>query len=357
MKNSYSLRLTRKLPSRSAWLIAAGLILLVNAINLIVPLIVSAAPLTNAYIRLDRMKASTATTGVVAAKAATVGTEAGVRVTFPAGFTVSTTLANWAVATTSLPAGCTAWPGIAAPTNAISGQSVDFVGGDLTVGTLYCFRWTNTAALTTSTANPDKTGTITTCTTYATCSSTTLDTGNYATAVIAEDQITVTATVPATFSFTLSGTTDALGTLSTSAVTSSSPARTVTLATNASNGYIVWIMDSNAGLTSASASDTINTSGTVDDACSAAYSSGTEFYGLDADETNDPQANGTIDAEYNCTANTVGAYSTTFTELATGTGPTSGYVITLNNRAAAAAINKAATDYTDIVTVSGAGNF
>lgn len=333
--------------------------MLVTVVGPLVPRGVQAAALTNAYVRLDRMKASTATTGVVCAKVpSTSPAETGVRVTFPTGFTVSTTLGNWAVSTTNLPAGATAWPSIAQPTNAISGQSVDFVSGDLTsTSNTYCFRWSSSTALTTSTAGSDKVGTIATCTTYATCSATIADSSNYATAVIAEDQISVTATVTASFNFVLSGTTDALGTLSTSSVTSSPTPRTITLGTNAGNGFITWIRDTNAGLTSASASDTINTSGTVDDACSGSYSAGTEFYGLDADETTDPQTNGSIDAEYNCSATTVGAYDTNFTELASGTGPTSGYILTLNNRAAAGSLNEPATDYADTITVVGAGNF
>lgn len=335
--------------------------LLLATVSPLVPQHASAA-MTSSYLKLDRMKASTATTGTVCAKVnPATPTEAGVRVTFPTGFTVSGTAANWAVGTANLPAGATAWTGIAAPSadGDISGQSVNFNSGNLASTTnLYCFNWTNTAALSTSTAGANKTGTIATCTTYATCSGTIADSSNYATAVIAEDQITVSATVSATFNFALSGTTDALSTLSTSSVTSSPTPRTVTITTNATNGYLSWIKDSNAGLVSTLGSDTINTSGTVDDACSGAYSSGNEFYGLDADETTDPNTNGSIDVEYDCSATTVGAYqSTSFTELATGTGPTSGYVITLNNRAAASTTNAAATDYADTITVVGAGNF
>lgn len=333
-------------------LLAAIAILLINASYLILVQTVHAAAFTNAYIRLDRMKASTTTGGTVCAKPATAGTEIDVQVTFPSGFTVNTTATNWTVTTTNLPAGSSAWVGIGTAT-AVSSQTVTFASGDVVVGTLYCFNFAAASTLTTSTAAADKTGVITTRATGPA----TIDTSEYATAIIADDQIAVTATVAPSFSFTLSGTTDALSTLSQTAVTSSPTPRTITVATNGPNGFITWVKDSNAGLTSTVASDTINTSGTVDDACSAAYSAGSEFYGLDADETTDPQTNGSIDAEYNCTATTVGAYSTTFTELASGTAGTSGYVLTLNNRAAAGNLNKPATDYADTVTVSGAGNF
>lgn len=308
------------------------------------------AVFTNAYLKLDRMKASTATGGTVCAKPATVGTEADVQVTFPTGFTVNGTAANWTVTTTPLPAGASAWLGIGTAT-AVASQTVTFPSTELTVATLYCFNFSGTTTLTNSTAGANKTGTITT----RTGAAATIDTSNYATAVIANDQIVVSATVSATFSFALGDNADDFGTLSTSSVTSVTTTATIT--TNATNGYIAWIKDANAGLVSTLASDTINTSGTVDDACSGAYGAGSEFYGLDADETTDPETNGTIDPEYLCTATTVGAYDTAFTELATGSGPTSGYVVTLNNRAAASGINKAATDYADTITVVGAGNF
>lgn len=338
--------------SRKVSLLAAIAILLINASYLILVQTAYAADFTNAYLRLDRMKASTTTGGTVCAKPATTGTEIDVQVTFPSGFTVNTTAANWTVTTTNLPAGSSAWVGIGTAT-AVASQTVTFASGDVVVGTLYCFNFAAASTLTTSTAAADKTGVITTRATGPA----TIDTSEYATAVIADDQISVTATVAPSFSFTLSGTTDALGTLSQTAVTTSPTPRTITVATNGPNGFITWVKDANAGLTSPIVSDTINTSGTVDDACSGAYSAGSEFYGLDADETTDPQTNGSIDAEYNCTTTTVGAYSTTFTELATSTAATSGYVLTLNNRAAAGNLNKPATDYADTVTVSGAGNF
>ena len=83
------LQYPRKSTERSIKLVAASLIILANAFNLLLPALVNAAPLQESYIRLDNMRASTFTSGVVAANPATVGTEAGVRVTFPSGFTVS----------------------------------------------------------------------------------------------------------------------------------------------------------------------------------------------------------------------------------------------------------------------------
>jgi hypothetical protein len=185
-----------------------------------------AASLTEVVVRFDRMKVSTATTGTVCAKPASTATEADVQVVFPTGytlgaagtFTVNTTNTAW-------PSGASAWPSIATASS-VSSQTVTFASGDLAAGTLYCFNWDNSAAVTVkSSATSSNTGTVTTRTSVPA----NIDTESYATASINDDQIVVTATVPSVFSFALSGNTDALGTLSTSAVTSSPTPRTATV--------------------------------------------------------------------------------------------------------------------------------
>src|SRR5690348_11664079 len=96
--------------------------LLILLTQFLVPLLMqraSAATLTNTFVRFDRMQTSTATTGTVCAKPVTTATEAGVKVTFPTGYTVSTTTGNWTVSTattTGWPSGASAWPSIGAPT-------------------------------------------------------------------------------------------------------------------------------------------------------------------------------------------------------------------------------------------------
>ena len=177
----------------------------------------SAAALSQTIVRFDRMKISSPTTGLVCAKPATASVEASVQVTFPTGYTVSTTVGNWTVSTattTGWPTGGTAWLGIGTAT-AAAGQVVTFPSTDLVVGTLYCFNWTNTAAVSVKgSATSSNAGIVTT----RDSGPTTIDTGDYATASIADDQIVVTATVPQTFSFALSANTDALGTLATGSV-------------------------------------------------------------------------------------------------------------------------------------------
>lgn len=318
---------------------------------------VQAAQLTEAYLRLDRLTASTTTGGTVCAKVATTAsTDATIRVTFPTGFTVNTTASNWTVTTTNLPAGASAMPGITTA-SAVSGQDVTFPISDISSGTtLYCFNFTGTSTLTNPTAGNDKTGVI-----YIQATGpTTIDSGNFALSIISDDQIVVTATVPATFSIALGANTQALGTLSTGSVSSGSGV-SVTIGTNAGNGWIGWVLSANAALDSTSTGDTIATTGTVDDTPST-LSAGTEGYVLDADLTTDSGTSGsgavTIDAEYlGADTSSGGALSTTFTEFATADGPTDGDVITLIPRAAISGLTQAATDYTDTLTVVAAGHF
>lgn len=311
-----------------------------------------------AYVRLDRLAASTATGGMVCAQPDTVGTEVDVQVVFPTGFTVNTTASNWTVTTTNLPSGATAWPGIGTA-SAVSGQTVTFPSTDLTVSTLYCFNFAASSTLTTGTAGNDKTGTITTRATGPT----TIDSSGYATSIVTNDQIVVTATVPATFSFALSGNTDAFtSNLSSSSVVSTS-GRTVTIGTNAASGWVAWVKSANAALNSASTSATIATAGSLDNA--PTNLNPTTGYLLDVDITTDSgTGTGTVTqaanygAEYaGTTTEEGGTLSTTFQPIAASSGTTDGDVLTLTERAFISAVQAAATDYTDTLTVIAAGRF
>jgi hypothetical protein len=274
------------------------------------------------YLRLDRLKINTATGGTVCAQPATVGTEAKVVLTFPATYTVNTTAANWTTSVTNLPAGSTAWPSIGATATSATSPAnvVTFASGDLTVATMYCFN-------------------------------------------ITDDQIVVSAVVPPSFSFSLSGNNDAFTTNLDPASVISTTGKTVTITTNAKGGWIAWAKDSNQGLSSATTSYTIPTAGTVNGAPST-LSSGTEGYVLDTDLTTDAAGGCTlaIDAEYNGSgSNQGGTLSANFQPIAACTGASpataNGDVITLIERAAIAGATPAGTDYTDIITVVGAGNF
>jgi len=314
---------------------------------------VGAAPLTQVEVRFDRMKISTATTGTVCAKPATTATEASVQVTFPTGYTLGTA-GDFTVSTTNLawPSGGTAWPGIATANN-VTGQVVTFASGDLTAGTLYCFNWTSSAAVTVkSSATASNFGSVTT----RTSAPADIDTATYATGSITNDQITVNATIPSAFSFTLSSATDNLGTLTTSSVTTSPTPVTATINTNAKNGWQVWANDSNTGLSSATASSTIasTTPGT-----NSTLVAGTPGYNTGVTSS---QVGGTgtitIAAPFvGTSAGQGGGLDTTLRTFATSNGTADTAVLTIKNNAAINSLTPAGSDYTDTITLTAAGLF
>ena len=313
----------------------------------------SAASLNQVMVRFDRLKISTQTTGTVCAEPATANTEASVQVVFPTGYTLGAA-GTFTVSTTNLawPTGGTAWPGIGTATN-VTSQTVTFPSGDLTVGTLYCFNWTNSAAVQVkSSATSSNAGTVTT----RTSAPATIDTGDYSTVSISDDQITVSATVPQAFTFALSGNSDALGNLSTGSVTTSPSPRTVTVNTNAGSGWMVWAKDSNTGLNSASTSATL---ASTTPGSNSTLSSGSEGYnfGVTASQSG---GTGTISVAapfVGSGAGQGGGLDTSFRLVTSSDGTANNAVLTLKNNAAISSTTAAATDYSDVVTVVGAGLF
>lgn len=305
----------------------------------------SAASLSQVLVRFDRMKASTATTGTVCAKSASTG-QTSVTVTFPVGYTVGAS-ATWATSTTNLawPASASAWPTIQA-TGTAAGQAVTFTSGSMSAGTLYCFNWTNTAALTVGTAGV-YTGTV----------ATNIDSATpFATAAIADDQIVVSASVAPSFTFAISANTDNLGQLSTGSVSSSPTPRTATVNTNAKNGWYVWAKDASTGLNSASASATI---ASTTPGVNSTLSAGTEGYntGVTSSQTG---GSGTVTVATPFVGGSTGkggGLDTTLRTLASSTGTANNSVLTLTNNAAISSLTVPATDYTDTITVVGAGLF
>jgi hypothetical protein len=304
------------------------------------------------WVRLDRMAASATTGGMVCVKTAVADvTESNVAVTFPTGFGVNATASNWTTTTTNLPVGATAWLGIGTATN-VTGQVVTFPSSNLTANTLYCFNFASASTLTNhATPAANYTGTV----------ASGGNSSSYATAIISNDQIVVTATVPATFSFALSANADSLGTLSTTTV--SSTGVTATIGTNAASGWVAWVKSANAALNSAGTGASIPTAGSVDNSPTDLTS--VTGYVLDVNITTDSATGtGTVSqaadygAEYNGTNTTSGGtLSTTFQPIAASSGTTDGDVLTLIERAKISAVQAAATDYTDTLTIVAAGRF
>lgn len=321
-----------------------------------------AAGFQQTWVRLDRMAASTFTSGLVCARTPvvdTAGTEIDVQVVFPSDFVVSTTLTNWGTdTTTGLPSGSTAWPGIGQATAADNTtKTVTFPSTALSTNTLYCFRWTNSSvALQTGTAGASKTGSVNTRATGAAA----IDSSNYATAVVANDQITVTASVPATFSVVFSANTDAfLSNLTTTPVLTSGV--NVTIGTNAAAGWVAWVRSANAALNSVSTGATIPTAGAIDNAVTDVAA--TNGYFLDVAFSDSGVGTGTVTQaanfgqEYDGDATHGGTLSTSFQPVAASSGTTDGDVLTFKELARISAVQAAAADYTDTLTVVAAGRF
>lgn len=311
----------------------------------------ASAAMSNVMVRFDNITVSTATTGTVCAETNQSNTEAFVRVTFPTGYTLGAA-GSFTVNTTNLawPSGASAWPGIATATN-VASQEVTFPSTSLSAGTTYCFNWTNTAAVTTN-ATPG---------TYADglvalydSNPTLLESSQFATATVSDSTINVTATVPPAFAFALSANSDALGDLSTSSVTTSPTPRTITIDTNAYSGWQVWGKDT-VGLTSSNASHTISST----PGSNLTLSAGTEGYVLGVTSSQVAGAGTvTVNAAFNGVGvNDGGALDASLRSLATSDGTADTAVLTLTNKVAISGITPAAADYTDTITVTGAGLF
>ena len=315
-----------------------------------------------AFVRLDRMAATTPTGGTVCATPATTAVEADVQVIFPTvsgtDFTVNTTASNWTVTTSNLPSGATAWPGIGTATS-VSGKTVTFPSGVLTVAIQYCFNFAGVNTLTTSASGNSLAGTVHT----RDASQVIIDETNYAFSIITNDQIVVSAVVPPTFIFVLSGNTDAFPANLDPATVLSTAGRTISITTNAKGGWITWVKDSQQGLYSAGANYRINTSGVVGSG-PVTLTNNSEGYVLNGAVTTDALNGCTVNiaSDYNgAGANDGGPLSSNFQPVASCTGAapatSNGDVITLVEKASIAGGTPAGSDYSDIITLVGAGNF
>jgi hypothetical protein len=343
--------------------VAAGSLLLVLFAQALVPVLAhraSAGSLTNTMVKFDRMAQNTFTSGTVcaAASASGAGTEATVKVTFPTGYTVSTTTSDWTTDTTSTanwPSGATAWPGIGTAT-AASGQDVTFPSSDLADTTEHCFNWDNTTAAlkTVNSASNDQVGSVTTQATGPT----TIDSASYATSTVSNDQVSVSASVNPTFSIALSGNSDALGTIATNAVKSSASPFTVTVNTNAKNGWQAWGSSSNAGLTSTAASYTISSNCSGSAGTNSTLSAGTEGYNLGITKTDGGGGTITVATPFvGGSAGKGGGLCTNLQTIATSSGSANNAVLSMTNNAAIAGSTPAANDYADLETFVAAGLF
>jgi hypothetical protein len=139
---------------------------------------------------------------------------------------------------------------------------------------------------------------------------------------------------------------------------------TLTIATNAPLGYTAYVKSANAALNSASTSSTIPT-GTFNGSPDT-VTAGTSKYTFvpSSGSVCVGGCNGssviTYDGEYNgITGSTGGSFNTagSFASFVSRNGYTGTDNFTLKERVAVSAIQAAATDYTDTLTIVAAGNY
>jgi hypothetical protein len=345
-----------RIPRR--FLITAVLVLIFTLVAHLWAWPVHATALTNTYVRLSRMQASTATDFRLVFKTTTAAASGGkVVVQFynagnPAQFTIN---ATQTVSSGSCAAdtGATALPGsiTAAGDNTAAVKTVTISSvGALTATTAYCVDLTSASAVTTPATTA---GYITTVSTQ-TSGSATIDTTNIGLRVVSSDQVVVTAVVPPTFNFTLGATTDAFSANLDPTLVGSTGGVAATVTTNAAHGWIEWVKDLSQGLVSAGAGHTI---ATVGGTTPVLFAAGAEKYGLYGVVTTDSSGSTTVDAQYAGDATHAGQLYSGYKRLAFANSPTNGDVVTVKELAAIAGDTPSGNDYTDTLTVVAAGNF
>jgi len=224
-----------------------------------------------------------------------------------------------------------------------SGTTISVTGiTALSATTTYCTILTSTSAIT----NPSSPGV------YSALITVGSDSNNAAFDVLAAagNTVTITATIAPTFTMSLSSTTDTIGNLSPTALTVSSGI-TATINTNAPSGWALWAKDSNAGLTSSTASHTIASVTPGSNVTMNGGAIGTEKFALGVSAFN------TTNYAYNSGTTGGGLSSSAYNQIATSASPASNATTVLRELVDISGITPPATDYTDTITVIGAGSF
>lgn len=336
------------------------------------------ATLTQSFVRFDRQSTNGALSGVVCMQSTqTAPGVAKVIVQFPSTFNIGGTDTNWTVDTTAanLPNTthgdaftATAWPNTGANLKVmVSTTSALFLVGDLASSSnTYCFHFVGTSSNVGATGS-NLTGQVVAYKSDA-AGAAVVESFQYATAITNgtnSEQVQVTATVSATFSFALSGGDTnhnlPLGVLNSASTVTSPYQVTATISTNAHAGFLAWIKGTNDSGSHIGQlySTTANTY--VTNSLSAAPAVGDlashTGYGIFAyTGVNNP----TIATGYSTgpTGTSVGAVDPVNAQLiASKTSQQSGTTFIIGARGKPAATDTAATDYSDTITLTAAGSF
>jgi len=248
--------------------------------------------------------------------------------------------------------GCTSLTGA---TNVLPGSSLTAAGSGSTItvsnvtalaaSTSYCAILSSTSAVT----NPTASGVSDVIVTAGS------DSSSNAIDIVSNDQYTVSATVAPTFTLSLSGNSDTFsGNLSSTALTTTSSI-TATVNTNAIDGWLLWAQDTNAGLRSASVAHTIPSVTAATNTIMNGATIGTEAYALGVSSVTSGNAtSGYLDSSG---ISGGGLSSTSFNQIASNTTPSSNDSVVIKELADISATTPAASDYSDTITIVGAGSF
>jgi hypothetical protein len=174
---------------------------------------------------------------------------------------------------------------------------------------------------------------------------------------------TITGTITPSFTMSLSSNTDTFASNLTSTGVVVSTGITTTINTNAKSGWYLWAEDANAGLHSTQAGYTIPTVATGSN-YNFSTNHGTEGYGMGVVTSGtDTGITNTTNYAYGGGTTGSGLSTSSYNEIATATGPASGSTgsstdsIVTHELANISASTAPATDYTDTITLIGAGSF
>jgi hypothetical protein len=181
------------------------------------------------------------------------------------------------------------------------------------------------------------------------------DTGKLAAVIVDNEQVSLTGSVDPSITFSLDANASAFGALSVSSINTCTPNITLTIGTNAQNGYTITVQDSgnttNPGFYNSSASYLIGSANAAFDD-NDLLEIGQEGYGIQASS-----AGSTIAARYDQSGNNVGGLEITATPLASyATKMTANHTITIVHKAAIATFTSAG-NYADTLTYIATGNF
>lgn len=184
--------------------------------------------------------------------------------------------------------------------------------------------------------------------------------GQLALEIVADNTAVVSATVDASITCSFTGMTTTFSSLNTGAVSTGDTDTTITISTNAGNGFNLTVRDAgnatNPGLYKASATTYLIGSADSSYANTATLSSGTDGFGIQGSTSGGSGSSVTIATRYDQTGNDVGGLELTDTTLASATGAVANRAVTVTHKAAVSGLAPAGS-YTDTLTYVCAGIF